>query len=53
MPYDVTIIDCSSPALSADGTVYVTSFDHAIYAIDSGSGVLKWTYATGGRIKSS
>jgi hypothetical protein len=36
----------SSPAIGADGTVYVGSADHHLYAIDS-TGTLKWRYLTG------
>ena len=43
----------SSPALGADGTLYLTSFDSVLYAIDSITGIKKWSYRTDGRIKSS
>ena len=39
----------SSPAIGADGTIYVGSYDDNLYALtDNGtSGSLKWKYATG------
>ncbi|UTB32412.1 MAG: PQQ-binding-like beta-propeller repeat protein [Methanobacterium sp. ERen5] len=42
----------SSPALAADGTVYVGSEDGYLYALN-GNGALKWKYQTGGVIYSS
>ena len=36
----------SSPAIGADGTVYVGSGDHNLYAINP-DGILKWKYLTG------
>ena len=38
----------SSPALGADGTIYVGSADDNLYALTP-NGSLKWKYATGGR----
>ena len=36
-----------SPALSPDGrTLYATSFDGRLYALDSANGVTKWTFQT-------
>ena len=45
----------SSPAIGADGTIYVGSEDDNLYALtDNGtSGSLKWKYATGIVIESS
>jgi len=44
----------SSTALSPDeSTIYVGSWDNSLYAIDSASGVVKWTFATGSLIFSS
>src|SRR5438445_7373518 len=47
----------SSPAIGADGTVYVGDYDHNLYAISPPSsgtlGTLKWKYTTGGAISSS
>lgn len=37
-----------SPTLGPDGTIYVTSHDHALYAVDP-AGKLKWKLATGDR----
>jgi outer membrane protein assembly factor BamB len=45
------VID-SSPAVGADGTIYVGSYDRKIYAIRP-TGSLKWSYTTGGSIFSS
>jgi len=42
----------SSPAV-ANGTVYVGSSDHNLYALDAASGTLRWKFATGGRVTSS
>jgi len=42
----------SSPALDAEGTVYVGSYDYALYALNP-DGTLKWSYTTGGSIYSS
>ena len=43
----------SSPAIGADGTVYVGSYDNNVYALDGQSGQLKWKYITGGFVQSS
>jgi outer membrane protein assembly factor BamB len=42
----------SSPTLGADGTIYVGSYDHKLYAINP-NGTLKWSYVTGGSVFSS
>jgi outer membrane protein assembly factor BamB len=42
----------SSPAV-ADGTVYVGSSDHHLYALDAATGALRWKFKTDGRITSS
>ena len=42
----------SSPAIGSDGTVYVGSDDHKVYAIN-GSGALKWSFTTGDVVWSS
>lgn len=42
----------SSPAIGADGTVYVGSDDHNLYAINP-NGTIKWSYATGDMLLSS
>ena len=36
----------SSPTLGPDGTVYVGSSDHNLYAVMSDGGTLKWSYPT-------
>lgn len=46
------IIDCScrwssQPALAADGTLYIGSFDGNAYALDSKDGSTLWSYPTG------
>ena len=43
----------SSPAIGSDGTVYVGSHDHKLYAINGKSGVKLWEFKTGGRVYSS
>ena len=43
---------CSSPAIGADGTVYVGGDDHYLYAINP-NGTLKWSYPTGNYVLSS
>jgi outer membrane protein assembly factor BamB len=42
----------SSPAVGADGTVYVGCYDHKLLAIQS-NGTLKWAYLTGSLVGSS
>jgi len=42
----------SSPAV-ADGTLYVGSSDHFLYALDAATGALRWKFETAGRIASS
>ena len=42
----------SSPAVGADGTIYVGSFDQNLYAIKPG-GTQKWRFTTGGFVFSS
>ena len=37
----------SSPAIGSDGTVYVGSLDHKLYAINGKSGVKLWEFETG------
>lgn len=42
----------SSPAIAADGTIYVGAWDSKLYALNP-DGSLKWTYAAGSGIVSS
>src|SRR5207302_9059260 len=42
----------SSPVV-ADGTVYVGSSDHNVYAIDAETGAQKWKFKTGSRVSST
>jgi len=42
----------SSPAIGADGTIYVGSNNNRLYAITPG-GTLKWSFTTGGPVLSS
>ncbi|MFQ5740559.1 MAG: PQQ-binding-like beta-propeller repeat protein [Acidobacteriota bacterium] len=42
----------SSPAIAPDGTIYVGSFDHNLYAINP-DGSEKWRFATGDNVYSS
>jgi len=41
-----------SPVIGSDGTIYITSHDSKLHAVDS-KGIGKWTYPTGGPIHSS
>jgi hypothetical protein len=43
----------ASPALSADGTLYVGAEDGKLYAVDAATGAGKWSFATGAAITSS
>ncbi|TKA11826.1 serine/threonine protein kinase [Actinacidiphila oryziradicis] len=43
---------CSSPAV-ADGTVYIGSWDHKVYALDAATGTQKWAHTTDGLVDSS
>ncbi|HTW90177.1 MAG TPA: PQQ-binding-like beta-propeller repeat protein [bacterium] len=42
----------SSPAIAADGTIYVGSLDSSLYAVNA-DGTLKWRYKTGGKVRAS
>jgi outer membrane protein assembly factor BamB len=42
----------SSPAIGADGTIYVGSWDSKLHAVNP-NGTLKWSYTTGNEILSS
>jgi outer membrane protein assembly factor BamB len=37
----------------ADGTVYVGSWDHKVYALNAANGHLAWTYTTGDEVQAS
>jgi hypothetical protein len=43
----------SSPAIGSDGTVYVGSDDHKLYALNGKSGVKLWEFETGDAVDSS
>ena len=43
----------SSPALGSDGTLYEGSFDGKLYAVNSATGAVLWTYPTTDNIYSS
>jgi len=43
----------SSPAIGADGTLYVGSDDYNLYALDSLTGTKKWSFAAGSFVHSS
>ena len=43
----------SSPAIGSDGTVYVGSMDHKLYAINGKSGLKLWEFETGYPVSSS
>ncbi len=40
----------AAPSLGANGTVYIGSENGTFYAVDSGTGVVKWEFATGNGI---
>jgi outer membrane protein assembly factor BamB len=42
----------SSAAIAPDGTIYITSFDAKLHALDP-KGAVKWSFATGSDIRSS
>ena len=42
----------SSPAIGADGTIYIGSYDTQLYAVNT-DGSLKWTFGTGGYVYGS
>lgn len=48
-PFDVFT---SSPTV-ANGTVYIGSGDQNVYALDAGTGALRWTFATGDVVHAS
>jgi outer membrane protein assembly factor BamB len=60
-PYGVTVLWSyttgnnvqSSPAIGADGTVYIGSYDKYVYAFNGSTGALRWSYTTGGNVGSS
>jgi len=43
---------CSSPAIGADGTIYVGSWDYNLYAVKP-DGTLRWKFAAGNPVFSS
>ena len=43
----------AAPAIGADGTLYVGSDDHNLYALNSATGAVKWMFPTGDAITSS
>ena len=43
----------SSPAIGADGTVYVVSENKKVYALNGKTGAKKWEFETGGEVRSS
>lgn len=43
---------CSSPAIGADGTIYIGSVDHNLYAVNP-KGTQKWKFATAADVVSS
>ena len=46
-------LDLSSPALGADGTVFIGSADKKLFALDGNTGALKWSYSTTGPVESA
>ncbi|MEL7118376.1 MAG: PQQ-binding-like beta-propeller repeat protein [Bacteroidota bacterium] len=45
-------ISPSAPAIGDDGTLYFGSQDFNVYAVDPTNGSIKWSYATGARVRS-
>jgi outer membrane protein assembly factor BamB len=45
-------VSCS-PAIGVDGTVYIGSYDHNVYALDGATGTKKWSFTTGDWVISS
>ena len=43
----------STPAIGADGTVFIPSYDKFVYALDPLTGAKKWSYLTGDSVSSS
>ncbi|MGH7996351.1 MAG: S8 family serine peptidase [Opitutaceae bacterium] len=43
----------SSPALGSNGAVYLGCYDHKLYALDSGTGAILWTYLMAGEVRAS
>ncbi len=43
----------TSPTVGPDGTLYVGSHDHNVYALDSKTGGKKWAFSTGERVTST
>ena len=43
----------SSPAIGADGTLFVGSDDTRVHAIDGSTGTERWSFQTGGRVTAS
>lgn len=50
---DRTAFVDASPAVAADGTVYIGGGDGQLYALNPADGAVKWTYSTGTFITSS
>ena len=45
-------ISPSAPAVGSDGTLYFGSQDFNVYAVDPSNGSVKWSYTTGGKVRS-
>jgi outer membrane protein assembly factor BamB len=50
--YKVGFVDGSSPAVAADGTVYIGSLDSHLYAVNA-SGALRWKFKADGQVQSA
>jgi outer membrane protein assembly factor BamB len=50
--YKVGFVDGSSPAVAADGTVYIGSLDSYLYAVNA-SGELRWKFKADGQVQSA
>ncbi|MHB8522791.1 MAG: outer membrane protein assembly factor BamB family protein [Limisphaerales bacterium] len=51
--FDSANVIQSTPAIGADGTVFIPSYDKLVYALDPLTGAKKWSHFTGDSISSS
>ena len=51
--FDTGSAEVFSPAIGPDGTVYVGSYDHKLYALSGKTGDKLWEFETGSEVQSS
>lgn len=51
--YETSNLVPGSPAIGADGTVYIGSYNKKLYALDGSDGTVKWSFHTGNKVYSS